>query len=198
MIGTTGFPGWSVCRQPLEIDRTFARQIAGQPRHRLWARALRDRARRGAPAAATSARRFSRPPSRKNRSNVSSSGGGSVEAAASRASSRSSPGNTASAMPRARASDDRRSIPYFHQSRPPSRRTTITLAWAPTRSIHRSTDIGWRRSRRWASRTLGSAARSDLPRGGKAGEVAVGERQHGDVARRLAEIDRFDDLVEAG
>ena len=37
-----------------------------------------------------------------------------------------------------------------------------------------------------------------LPRGGKAGEVAVGERQHGDVARRLAEIDRFDDFVEAG
>ena len=38
----------------------------------------------------------------------------------------------------------------------------------------------------------------DLPRGGKAGEVAVGERQHGDVARRLGEIDRFDDFVEAG
>ena len=37
-----------------------------------------------------------------------------------------------------------------------------------------------------------------LPGGGKAGEIAVGERQHGDVARRLAEIDRFDDLVEAG
>ncbi len=37
-----------------------------------------------------------------------------------------------------------------------------------------------------------------LPGGSKAGEVAVGERQHGDVARRLAEIHRFDDLVEAG
>ena len=37
-----------------------------------------------------------------------------------------------------------------------------------------------------------------LPGGGKAGEIAVGERQDGDVARRLAEIDRFDDLVEAG
>ena len=55
---------------------------------------------------------------------------------------------------------DSRSMPYFHQSRPPSSRTTITLACAPTRSIHRSTDIGWRRSRKCARRTLGSAARS--------------------------------------
>ena len=30
------------------------------------------------------------------------------------------------------------------------------------------------------------------------GEVAVGKRQHRDVARRLAKIDRFDDLVESG
>ena len=37
-----------------------------------------------------------------------------------------------------------------------------------------------------------------LPRRGEAGEIAVGERQYGDVARWLAEIDRFDDFVEAG
>src|ERR1700722_6707394 len=37
-----------------------------------------------------------------------------------------------------------------------------------------------------------------LPGGGGGGEIAVGERQHGDVARRLAEIDRFDDFVEVG
>ena len=37
-----------------------------------------------------------------------------------------------------------------------------------------------------------------LPGGGERGEIAVGERQHGDVARRLAEIDRFDDFVEVG
>ena len=30
-----------------------------------------------------------------------------------------------------------------------------------------------------------------VPGGGERGEIAVGERQHGDVARRLAEIDRF-------
>jgi hypothetical protein len=35
------------------------------------------------------------------------------------------------------------------------------------------------------------------PGGGEAGEVAVGEREHRDVARRLAEIDRLDDVVEA-
>jgi hypothetical protein len=29
-------------------------------------------------------------------------------------------------------------------------------------------------------------------------KIAVGKRQHGDVARRLAEIDRFDDVVEIG
>jgi hypothetical protein len=46
------------------------------------------------------------------------------------------------------------------------------LAWAPTRSI--------------------------LPGGGERGKVAVGKRQHSDVARRLAEIDRFDDFVEVG
>ena len=78
-------------------------------------------------------------------------------------SSRSSPGSTASAMPRSRARAESRSMPYFHQSRPPSRRTRITLACAPTRSIHRSTDIGWRRSRRCASRTLGSAFALDRP-----------------------------------
>ncbi len=37
-----------------------------------------------------------------------------------------------------------------------------------------------------------------LPGGGERGEIAVGERQHGDIARRLAEIDRFDDFVEVG
>ena len=37
-----------------------------------------------------------------------------------------------------------------------------------------------------------------LPRGGEPGEIAVGERQHRDIARRLAEIDRFDDVVEVG
>ena len=35
-----------------------------------------------------------------------------------------------------------------------------------------------------------------LPCGCQAGEVAVGERQNCDLARRLAEIDRFDDVVE--
>ena len=37
-----------------------------------------------------------------------------------------------------------------------------------------------------------------LPGSGKTREVAVGERQNGDIAGRLAEIDRFDNLVEAG
>ena len=37
-----------------------------------------------------------------------------------------------------------------------------------------------------------------LPSGGKAGEVAVGKGEHGDIARRLAEVDSFDDLVEMG
>ncbi len=68
--------------------------------------------------------------------------------------------STASAMPRSRARTESRSMPYFHQSSPPSRRIRMTLACAPTRSIHRSTDIGWRRSRRCVSRTLGSAGRS--------------------------------------
>ncbi len=35
-----------------------------------------------------------------------------------------------------------------------------------------------------------------VPRGRKPREIAVDERQHGDVARRLAEIDRFDEIVE--
>ncbi len=35
------------------------------------------------------------------------------------------------------------------------------------------------------------------PGGGEGREVAVGEREHRDVARRLAEIDRRDDVVEA-
>ncbi len=35
------------------------------------------------------------------------------------------------------------------------------------------------------------------PGGREAGEIAVGEREHRDVARRLAEIDRRDDVVEA-
>ena len=34
------------------------------------------------------------------------------------------------------------------------------------------------------------------PGGGEAGKVAVGEREHRHVARRLAEIDRRDDVVE--
>ncbi len=37
-----------------------------------------------------------------------------------------------------------------------------------------------------------------LPRRSETGEIAVGERQDRDVARRLAEIDRFDEFVEAG
>ena len=37
-----------------------------------------------------------------------------------------------------------------------------------------------------------------LPRGGEPGEIAVGERQDRDIAWRLAEIDRFDDVVEVG
>ncbi len=35
------------------------------------------------------------------------------------------------------------------------------------------------------------------PGGGERGEIAVGKRQHHHVARRLAEIDRLDDVVEA-
>ncbi len=31
---------------------------------------------------------------------------------------------------------------------------------------------------------------------GESGEIAVGEGQHQNVARRLAEIDRLDDIVE--
>ena len=37
-----------------------------------------------------------------------------------------------------------------------------------------------------------------LPSRGEPGEIAVGEGEHDDVAGRLAEIDRFDDLVEIG
>ncbi len=33
-------------------------------------------------------------------------------------------------------------------------------------------------------------------RGGKPGKIAIGKRQHHDIARRLAEIDRLDDVVE--
>src|ERR1700691_1295031 len=36
----------------------------------------------------------------------------------------------------------------------------MTLAWVPTRSIHRSIDIGWRRSRRLAMRRLAPASPS--------------------------------------
>ena len=43
----------------------------------------------------------------------------------------------------------------------------------------------------WQTMPLGSVGR------GETGEVAVGERQDHDVARRLAEIDRFDAVVEA-
>ena len=35
-----------------------------------------------------------------------------------------------------------------------------------------------------------------VPRGCQGGEVAVGERQYRDIAGRLAEVDRFDNLVE--
>ena len=38
----------------------------------------------------------------------------------------------------------------------------------------------------------------DRPGGGEAGEIGVGEGQHHHIARRLAEIDRLDDLVERG
>ena len=45
-----------------------------------------------------------------------------------------------------------------------------------------------------------SGARQDgafgVPGCGQPGEIAVGERQDRDLARRLAEIDRFDDVVE--
>ena len=98
----------------------------------------------------------------------SSSAAGSVEAAASRASSRSSPGSTASAMPRSRASADSRSMPYFHQSRPPSRRTTITLAWRadaidPQIDRHRMTQVAqMREPHARQRRALG------LPGGGEA------------------------------
>ena len=65
-------------------------------------------------------------------------------------------------------------------------------------SIHRSTDIGWRRSRRCARRTRGSAVRSACPRGGETGEVAVGQRKNAQCRPALTEIDRFDDVVERG
>src|SRR5262249_22213947 len=44
-------------------------------------------------------------------------------------------------------------------SRPPSRRTTTTFTCLPTVSSQRSTESGWRRSRRFMSRTVGSTSR---------------------------------------
>ena len=122
-------------RQPRPADN----RPSGAP---LSARARRRRGRHGAPDVSAERAYWPRPPSRKYCSSAASSSRGSVEAASSRISSRSSPGRTASAMPRSRASAASRSTPYFHQSNPPSRRIMITLAWAPTLSIHRSTDIG--------------------------------------------------------
>ena len=58
---------------------------------------------------------------------------------------------------------------------------------------HRVTQIAQMREPH--ARQIGALA---LPRRGEAGEIAVGERQYCDVARRLAEINRFDELVEAG
>ncbi len=94
-----------------------------------------------------------------------------------------------------RASADSRSMPYFHQSSPPRKAHHDHLGVAgDALDPARSTDIGWRRSRKWASRTLGSIAAKPpgLPRGGERAEIAVSERQHDDIARRLAKIDRFD------
>ena len=65
-----------------------------------------------------------------------------------------------------------------------------------TLSIQRSTDIGWRRSRKAASRIDGRLSASRFPRGGDAGKIAVGEGQRHDIRRRLAQIDRLDEIVE--
>ena len=49
-----------------------------------------------------------------------------------------------------------------------------------------------------ASRTVGSDVALLRPCSGKAGEIAVGERKDDDIAGRLAEIDRLDQIVEGG
>ena len=101
-------------------------------------------------------------------------------------------------MPRSRASAESRSTPYRHQSRPPSRRTTITLAWRadaldPEIDRHRMLEVAQLHEPHARQRVA-----FDGPGRRKAGEIAVGERQNRDVARRLTEIDRLDDVVEAG
>ena len=101
-------------------------------------------------------------------------------------------------MPRSRASADEPLDAVFPPIEPAEQPHHDHLGVDRDASIHRSTDIGWRRSRRCARRTLGRICSLGLPRGGEPGEVAVGERQHRDVAGRLAEIDRFDNLVEVG
>ena len=74
----------------------------------------------------------------------------------------------------------------------------MTRAWLATLSIHRSTDIGWRRSRKRGEPHFGHRTGLRLPCGGKAGEIAVGEGQRHHVGRRLAEVDRFGQILERG
>ena len=57
--------------------------------------------------------------------------------------------------------------------------------------------MGWRRSRKCASRTLGKASRSSAQAAAKPGKIAVRKGEHQHVSRWLAQIDGLDDLVEA-
>ena len=128
--------------------------------------------------------------------------GGKVDAAVSRASSRSSPGSTASAMPRSRASADKPLDAVFPEVETAEEAHQDHLgacadALDPQIDRHRMAQVAQMREPH-ARQRVGLDLALDLPGGGKPGEVAVGERQDGDIAGRLAEIDRFDKLVEAG
>ena len=77
------------------------------------------------------------------------------------------------------------------------RRTRITLAWTPD-ALDPQID---RHGMAQVAQMREPHARQQValrgPGRGERGEIAVGERQHHHVARRLAEIDRLDDVVEA-
>ena len=140
--GNHGLAGRQHRNQPIDCDGALARQITGQARHRfrlaqgdvasgMARQTAQQRAHIGPATLAKILQQRSKLVGRQRRGGFEPH----IVAVLAR--------QHGQRRCRARApASPSRSTPYFHQSNPPRRRIRITLAWAPTRSIHKSTDIG--------------------------------------------------------
>ena len=72
----------------------------------------------------------------------------------------------------------------------------MTLAWPPTLSTHRSTDIGWRRSRKRGEPHARQRAASAFHAAASPARSLSVKDSADDLGRRLAEIDRLGEIVE--